>query len=143
MTRECDIFLESFLEKGSYIKLYSYTHLLNGFAIYLTDEKVFRVLETGKREKCGSILAGKGVVISLIDTRINPFHLSFTNEDLGESCQNENPFIRSFVSGKLTIYTYTFDFESKAATIATVAALQVKSGPRMLILALSRLRVPQ
>ncbi|CAA2974160.1 Chromodomain helicase hrp1 [Olea europaea subsp. europaea] len=40
MTREHDIFLESLLEKGSYIKLYSYTHLLNGFAIYSKDKKV-------------------------------------------------------------------------------------------------------
>ncbi|XP_022881111.1 subtilisin-like protease SBT2.5 isoform X2 [Olea europaea var. sylvestris] len=116
MTREHDIFLESLLEKGSYIKLYSYTHLLNGFAIYSKDKKVLDMLETAEKVRLvhedtklqkltthtpellgittgvwpslgGSMLAGEGVVIGLIDTGINPFHPSFTNEGLnGPAC---------------------------------------------------------
>ncbi|KAL0446429.1 UNVERIFIED_CONTAM: Subtilisin-like protease SBT2.5 [Sesamum latifolium] len=43
MTEEHDVFLESVLEEGSYIKLYSYTHLLNGFAIYAkTEEEIVK-----------------------------------------------------------------------------------------------------
>ena len=39
-TSKHDIFLESFLPTGSYKKLYSYTHLLNGFAVHAKSEKV-------------------------------------------------------------------------------------------------------
>lgn len=38
-----------------------------------------------------------------------------------ESCQETEPFIRTLVQGKIVICTYTFDFESEAASIATVA----------------------
>ncbi|KAL6545593.1 hypothetical protein OROGR_009467 [Orobanche gracilis] len=107
MTHEHDIFLKSLLENSSYIKLYSYTHLLNGFAIYAkgdevlhmlrSEKKVRSVYEDVKMEKLtthtpdflgittgawpalgGSTVAGNGVVIGLIDTGINPFHPSFT-----------------------------------------------------------------
>jgi hypothetical protein len=40
-TTKHDIFLDSFLPTGSYKKLYSYTHLLNGFAIHAESEEVF------------------------------------------------------------------------------------------------------
>jgi len=39
-----DIFLESLLPSGSYTKLYSYTHLLNGFALHTSSEEVHRCL---------------------------------------------------------------------------------------------------
>ncbi|GMH28826.1 hypothetical protein Nepgr_030669 [Nepenthes gracilis] len=39
MGNEHDIFLESVLALGSYRKLYSYTHLLNGFAIHVKSEE--------------------------------------------------------------------------------------------------------
>lgn len=39
-TTKHDAFLESFLTVGSYKKLYSYTHLLNGFAVHANSEKV-------------------------------------------------------------------------------------------------------
>lgn len=38
-----------------------------------------------------------------------------------ESCQNPDPFIRALVRGKIIICSYTFDFESEAASIATVS----------------------
>lgn len=41
MTREHDLFIESLLGVGSYTKLYSYTHLLNGFAIHAHEEEVY------------------------------------------------------------------------------------------------------
>lgn len=37
-------------------------------------------------------------------------------------CQSSDPFIRALVRGKLIICTYTFDFESEAASISSVAA---------------------
>ncbi|XP_057773847.1 subtilisin-like protease SBT2.5 [Salvia miltiorrhiza] len=107
LTQQHDIFLESLLEKGFYIKLYSYTHLLNGFAIHSNNQEVAHLLgsakgvrsvhEDTKMEKLttytpdfldinsgawpalgGYAAAGKGVVIGLIDTGINPTHPSFT-----------------------------------------------------------------
>lgn len=35
-----DILLESLLPSGSYTKLYSYTHLINGFALHTSSEEV-------------------------------------------------------------------------------------------------------
>ncbi|XVE57549.1 hypothetical protein DITRI_Ditri04bG0099300 [Diplodiscus trichospermus] len=99
-------FLESVLQKGSYTKLYSYTHLLNGFAVHVTSEEVLSILQnaTGVRsihedvkiEKLtthspdflgipagvwprlgGAESSGEGVVIGFIDTGINPYHPSF------------------------------------------------------------------
>ncbi|KAH6777756.1 hypothetical protein C2S51_009068 [Perilla frutescens var. frutescens] len=114
MIEEHDLFLESLLEQGSYIKLYSYTHLLNGFAIHAKNEEVVHLLEGAKRVRSihedmkmkklttytpefldmnsvawpalgGSMAAGEGVVIGLIDTGINPFHPSFTTTMLSSS----------------------------------------------------------
>jgi hypothetical protein len=39
-TTKHDSFLDSFLPVGSYKKLYSYTHLINGFALHAESEKV-------------------------------------------------------------------------------------------------------
>lgn len=41
---------------------------------------------------------------------------------LVESCQSPDFFIPAFAQGKLIICTYTFDFDSEAASISTVAA---------------------
>ncbi|KAI3453452.1 hypothetical protein Pfo_010115 [Paulownia fortunei] len=131
MTQEHDVFLKSLLEEGSYIKLYSYTHLLNGFAIYVKGEEVLHMLrgaekvrsvhEDNKMEKLtthtpdflgittgawpalgGSTVAGDGVVIGLIDTGINPFHPSFMTKT-------------STASGP-SIFTKTRKFKGKCAT---------------------------
>lgn len=45
-----------------------------------------------------------------------------------ESCQETEPFIRTLVHGKIVICTYTFDFESETASIATVADTIQKVG---------------
>lgn len=53
---------------------------------------------------------------------------------LVESCQDSDPFILTLVRGRLIICTYTFDFESEAATIATVADTISKIGAAGFIL---------
>ncbi|XP_020534253.1 subtilisin-like protease SBT2.5 isoform X2 [Jatropha curcas] len=103
-----DLFLKSILKKGTYTKLYSYTHLLSGIAVHVESDEVSSTLKnaTGvrviqediKMEKLtthtpdflgipadvwpilgGAQSSGEGVVIGLIDTGINPNHPSFTN----------------------------------------------------------------
>ncbi|KAE8724138.1 hypothetical protein F3Y22_tig00010865pilonHSYRG00018 [Hibiscus syriacus] len=100
------IFLESHLPEGSYTKLYSYTHLLNGFAVHVTSKEDLSTLRnaTGVRlihedvkiEKLtahtpdflgisahvwprlgGAESSGEGFVIGFVDTGINPEHPSF------------------------------------------------------------------
>ncbi|KAK1306090.1 Subtilisin-like protease SDD1 [Acorus calamus] len=108
MAAKHDLFLDSLLQRESYTKLYSYTHLLNGFAIHTSEEAieilrsargVQAVHEDVKMEKLtthtsdylgipssvwpslgGAPHAGEGVVIGMIDTGINPHHPSFSNE---------------------------------------------------------------
>ncbi|XP_019105054.2 subtilisin-like protease SBT2.5 [Beta vulgaris subsp. vulgaris] len=106
--RQHDVLLENLLDSGSFTKLYSYSHLLNGFAIDVTSKKVVESLRnvTGvraihediKMEKLtthtpdylgiptgvwpalgGARSSGEGTVIGLIDTGINPSHPSFAN----------------------------------------------------------------
>ncbi|XP_058104107.1 subtilisin-like protease SBT2.5 [Magnolia sinica] len=104
-----DMFLDSLLPMDSYTKLYSYTHLLNGFALHITSEEVLEILQNahGIRsihqdikmvkltthtpeflgipngvwpELGGAQSSGNGVVIGMIDTGINPYHPSFTGQ---------------------------------------------------------------
>ncbi|MCL7024882.1 hypothetical protein MKW94_006612 [Papaver nudicaule] len=111
-----DLFLESHLPEGSYRKLYSYSHLQNGFAIHVSSHEVLEALrnakgvrkieEDVKMEKLttrtpdflgipsevwptlgGAQNAGKGVVIGIIDTGINPNHPSF----VGQSSTGDDP----------------------------------------------------
>ncbi|KAF8412909.1 hypothetical protein HHK36_000881 [Tetracentron sinense] len=115
-----DIFLESLLKTGSYTKLYSYTHLLNGFAIHVTFEEALDVLQSAKGVRTihedikmvkltthtpeflgiptgvwptlgGARNSGEGVVIGMIDTGINPNHPSFSRQ----SFQGSNGGARS------------------------------------------------
>ncbi|KAG1354371.1 putative Subtilisin-like protease SBT2.5 [Cocos nucifera] len=103
-----DMFLESLLPTGSYTKLYSYTHLLNGFALRTASEEAVEILSNARgvrlmREDMkmvkmtthtpdyigisagvwphlgGAERSGDGIVIGMIDTGINPDHPSFAN----------------------------------------------------------------
>nr|XP_019705465.1 subtilisin-like protease SBT2.5 [Elaeis guineensis] len=103
-----DIFLESLLPTGSYTKLYSYTHLLNGFALHTASEEAVEILSNARGVRLmhedmkmvkmtthtpdyigisagvwphlgGAERSGDGIVIGMIDTGINPDHPSFAN----------------------------------------------------------------
>ncbi|XP_038971925.1 subtilisin-like protease SBT2.5 [Phoenix dactylifera] len=103
-----DIFLESLLPTGSYTKLYSYTHLLNGFALHTASQEAVAILSNARGVRLmhedmkmvkmtthtpdyigvsagvwphlgGPERSGDGIVIGMIDTGINPSHPSFAN----------------------------------------------------------------
>lgn len=104
-TTKHDIFLESFLPTGSYKKLYSYTHLLNGFALHAKSVETARILSGAKGVRLvqedikmakmttytpkyigasgvwpllgGAENSGDGIVIGMIDTGIDPKNPSF------------------------------------------------------------------
>lgn len=107
VTTKHDIFLESFLRMGSYTKLYSYTHLFNGFALHAESEETVRILSGAKGVRLiqedvkmakmttytpkyigangvwpllgGAENSGDGVVIGMIDTGIDPKNPSFVS----------------------------------------------------------------
>ncbi|KAM7256415.1 hypothetical protein ACFE04_012156 [Oxalis oulophora] len=114
-----DSLLDSLLFKGSYTKLYSYTHLLNGFAVHISSKEDLNFLrnatgvraihEDVKMEKFtthspdflgitegvwpnlgGADSSGEGVVIGLIDTGINPTHPSFSFDNFAANASKSN-----------------------------------------------------
>ncbi|KAJ7559871.1 hypothetical protein O6H91_04G104400 [Diphasiastrum complanatum] len=109
LTRKQDFLLESTFAKRNYKKLYSYHHLINGFAVDITPEqadvlvKRSQVLHMEKDTRlttmtthtpeylglptgCWAELegglhnAGEGTVIGLVDTGVDPRHPSFSDQ---------------------------------------------------------------
>eukprot|EP00252_Welwitschia_mirabilis_P018057 TRINITY_DN40229_c0_g1_i1.p1 TRINITY_DN40229_c0_g1~~TRINITY_DN40229_c0_g1_i1.p1 ORF type:complete len:800 (+),score=173.85 TRINITY_DN40229_c0_g1_i1:223-2622(+) len=105
LQRQHEMILEQSLESGSYKKLYSYRHLINGFAVQMSPEQaeklreapgVVNVQRDWKVQRLtthtpkflglpsevwpsggGEERAGEGIVIGIVDTGIYPQHPSF------------------------------------------------------------------
>ncbi|KAH7301437.1 hypothetical protein KP509_23G026500 [Ceratopteris richardii] len=105
-----DVLLSSTFREGTYKKLYSFSHLVNGFSALLTaqqaeildqSEEVVLVERDNKvtkqttytptylglpagawQDEGGAINAGEGIVIGLVDTGIDPTHPSFSDNTL-------------------------------------------------------------
>ncbi|XP_031132005.1 subtilisin-like protease SBT2.4 [Ipomoea triloba] len=104
LTESHDELLEVSLDRGSYNKVYSFKHIVNGFAVHTTPSQVekvkrlpgVRLVEKDRRVKLmttytpqfldmasawsqegGDRNAGEGVVIGFVDSGINPLHPSF------------------------------------------------------------------
>ncbi|OMO76899.1 hypothetical protein CCACVL1_15358 [Corchorus capsularis] len=108
-----DQVLQSTLETGSYNKLYSFKHVINGFAVHTTPSQAkklkqasgVKLVERDRRTKLmttytpqvlglpqlwtqpgGDRNAGEGIVMGFVDTGIDPWHPSFASYGLA------NPF---------------------------------------------------
>ncbi|KAG9138349.1 hypothetical protein Leryth_001544 [Lithospermum erythrorhizon] len=104
-----DKLLESSLDIGSYNKLYSFKHIVNGFAIHTSPSQAeklknatgVKLTEKDRRMKMmttytpqflgvpnvwtqqgGNKKAGEGIVIGFVDTGIDPIHPSFAYDPL-------------------------------------------------------------
>ncbi|EFJ05762.1 hypothetical protein SELMODRAFT_136624 [Selaginella moellendorffii] len=105
LTAQHDFLLASTFGEESYTKLYSYSHLLHGFAVDITEEQAAKLkstqgvklvtkerimravttytpklldLQHGAWPQLGGLKhAGEGIVIGIVDTGINPDHPSF------------------------------------------------------------------
>ncbi|XP_050214652.1 subtilisin-like protease SBT2.4 isoform X2 [Mercurialis annua] len=102
-----DQLLQNTLETGTYTKLYSFKHLVNGFSVHATPSqaeklKIASGVKLVERDRGAKLMttytpqflklpqgvwtqqggdrnAGEGIVIGFIDTGINPLHPSFAN----------------------------------------------------------------
>lgn len=122
-----DILLQSTLESGSYEKLHSFKHIINGFSIHTTPSQAKRLRNTrgvklvekdrGVKmmttytpeflslpkglwtQQGGDKNAGEGVVIGVIDSGINPRHPSFANDPLNPYTSNLTNFAGACETG--------------------------------------------
>nr|KYP58271.1 Subtilisin-like protease [Cajanus cajan] len=124
-----DLLLQSTLETGSYNKLHSYKHIINGFSVHTTPSQAARLrgrpgvklVEKDKGAKMtttytpeflslpngiwaqegGDRNAGDGVVIGLVDSGINPFHPSFAYDPMHPFTSNLSRFEGACQTGPL------------------------------------------
>ncbi|KAL8461522.1 hypothetical protein ACS0TY_032851 [Phlomoides rotata] len=121
-----DQFLQSNLEAGTYNKLYSFKHIVNGFAVHTTPSQVGKIkgvhgvklVEKDPGAKLmtsytpeflgvpavwtqvgGSRNAGDGIVIGFVDSGINPVHPSFAYDPLNPWSSNASHFSGSCEGG--------------------------------------------
>ncbi|RDX89922.1 Subtilisin-like protease SBT2.4, partial [Mucuna pruriens] len=115
-----NLLLQSTLESGSYKKLHSYKHIINGFSVHTTPSQAERLrsspgvklVEKDKGAKMmttytpeylslakgiwvqegGDRNAGDGVVIGFVDSGVNPFHPSFAYDPMQPFTSNLSHF---------------------------------------------------
>ncbi|XP_031262025.1 subtilisin-like protease SBT2.4 [Pistacia vera] len=124
-----DQFLQSTFETGSYNKLYSFKHIVNGFAVHTTASQAEKLkhaqqIKLVERDRGAKLMttytpqflglpqgvwtqeggdknAGEGIVIGVIDTGINPFHPSFAYDPLNPFSSNISHFSGACETGPL------------------------------------------
>ncbi|KAK4439395.1 Subtilisin-like protease SBT2.4 [Sesamum alatum] len=123
-----DQFLQSTLDAGSYDKLYSFKHIVNGFALHTPHSQVeklkgapgVRLVEKDKGAKLmtsytpeflgvpavwtqqgGDRKAGEGIVIGFVDSGINPVHPSFAYDPMNPLTSNVSHFSGACEGGPL------------------------------------------
>ncbi|KAL0446431.1 UNVERIFIED_CONTAM: Subtilisin-like protease SBT2.5 [Sesamum latifolium] len=114
----------------------SFSPWITSVAASITDRKYNNSLILGNGQRLlGTGLAPPtfGGVYFPVAAAADVCRKNFTT-GLMESCQNADPFIPALARGKLIICTYTFDFESEAASISNVAATAQKIGAAGFIL---------
>ncbi|XP_021819694.1 subtilisin-like protease SBT2.4 [Prunus avium] len=123
-----DQLLQSALETGSYSKLYSFKHILNGFAVHTTPSQAQKLKEAPRvklveRDRGAKLMttytpqflglpqgvwtqeggddhnAGEGIVIGFVDTGINPTHPSFAYDPLNPFTSNISHFLGACKTG--------------------------------------------
>ncbi|KAJ9136391.1 hypothetical protein P3X46_033475 [Hevea brasiliensis] len=115
-----DQLLQTTLEIGSYRKLYSFKHIVNGFAVHITPSQAEKLkgapgVKMVERDRGAKLMttytpqflglpqgvwtqeggdknAGEGIVIGFVDTGINPLHPSFANDPLNPFTSNVSHF---------------------------------------------------
>ncbi|XP_022869586.1 subtilisin-like protease SBT2.4 [Olea europaea var. sylvestris] len=123
-----DQLLESTLQTGSYNKLYSFKHIVNGFAVHISHSQVgklknapgVKLVEKDSRVKLmtshtpeflglpdvwtqigGDRNAGEGIVIGFVDSGINPMHPSFAYDPTNPFTSNISHFSGTCERGPL------------------------------------------
>ncbi|KAK7292434.1 hypothetical protein RIF29_08214 [Crotalaria pallida] len=125
-----DLFLQTTLDSGSYNKLHSFKHHINGFAVHTTPSQAARLRgrpgvklvekDTGAKlmttytpeflnlrkgiwtqEAGGERNAGEGVVIGFVDSGINPLHPSFAYDPNQPFTSNLSHFVGACETGPL------------------------------------------
>ncbi|XP_027368653.1 subtilisin-like protease SBT2.4 [Abrus precatorius] len=124
-----DLLLQNTLESGSYNKLHSYKHLINGFSVHTTPSQATRLRGTqgvklvekdrGAKlmttytpqfinlpegiwaQEGGAQNAGDGVVIGFVDSGINPLHPSFAYDPMHPFTSNLSHFEGACEAGPL------------------------------------------
>ncbi|KAG8385789.1 hypothetical protein BUALT_Bualt03G0081800 [Buddleja alternifolia] len=121
-------FLQSTLDEGSYNKLYSFKHIVNGFAVHTTHSQIDKFKsahgvklvekDTGVKlmtsytpeflglsavwsQQGGDRNAGEGIVIGFVDSGINPVHPSFAYDPMNPFTSNISHFSGTCEGGPL------------------------------------------
>ncbi|KAJ1427166.1 Peptidase S8/S53 domain [Sesbania bispinosa] len=124
-----DLLLQNALENGSYKKLHSFKHIINGFSVHTTRSQARRLRGTDgvklvEKDRGAKLMttytpkflnlpkgiwaqeggdknAGDGVVIGFVDSGINPVHPSFAYDPMQPFSSNLSNFAGACMTGPL------------------------------------------